>query len=140
MIPPCLTPIRYVSRVKWSNPGKGVALSLLHLGVEVIEKGTFWSPSSTVANLLTYLCDHGTNCMINVMLHGLAWAFDLGLCSKPVDRHSRSSWKKEMINTFYYLKFPFLCRRWFHFQSSYHKFIIGGFGFNRHFRGMLDKK
>ena len=29
MIPPCLTlsNIRYISRVKWSNPGKGVALS-----------------------------------------------------------------------------------------------------------------
>ena len=29
LIPPCLTlvNIRYVSRVKWSNPGKGVALS-----------------------------------------------------------------------------------------------------------------
>ena len=30
MIPPCLTlsDIRYISRVKWSNPGKGVAPSL----------------------------------------------------------------------------------------------------------------
>ena len=46
MIHPCLTlsDIRYVSRVKWSNQGKGVA----------IEKGALWSPSTTVANL-TYL-------------------------------------------------------------------------------------
>ena len=29
LIPPCLTLsiIRYISRVKWSNPGEGVALS-----------------------------------------------------------------------------------------------------------------
>ena len=34
LMPPCLTRsiIRYESRVKWSNPGKGVAPSL-HLGV-----------------------------------------------------------------------------------------------------------
>ena len=42
LIPPCLilSNIRYISRVKWSNPGKGVA----------IEKRAFWSPSTTVAN------------------------------------------------------------------------------------------
>ena len=44
LIPPCLTlsNIRSVSRVKWSNPGKGVS----HLGVVAIEKGAFWSPST----------------------------------------------------------------------------------------------
>ena len=47
LIPLCLTlsNIRYVSRVKWSNPGKGVALPL-HLGVVAIEKGPFWLPST----------------------------------------------------------------------------------------------
>ena len=42
MILPCLTLIiiRYVSRVKWSNLGQGVAPSL-HLGVVAIEKGAF---------------------------------------------------------------------------------------------------
>ena len=51
LIPPCLTlrDIRYVSRVKWSNPGKGVVPSL-HLGVVAIEKGTFLSLSTKVAN------------------------------------------------------------------------------------------
>ena len=39
----------YVSRVKWCNPGKGVAPSL-HLGEVAFEKGAFWSPSTTVAN------------------------------------------------------------------------------------------
>ena len=46
MIPPCLTLsiIRYESRVKWSNPGKGVA----------IENGAFGSPSTTVTNFYFY--------------------------------------------------------------------------------------
>ena len=50
-IPPCLTlsNIRYVSRVKWSNPGKGVRPSQ-YLGIVAIEKGAFWSPSTTVTN------------------------------------------------------------------------------------------
>ena len=76
---PCLTlsNIRYVLRVKWTNPGKGLAPSStprcysywkgsllvaldysrqlyftpsLCLGVVAIEKGAFWSPSTTVAN------------------------------------------------------------------------------------------
>ena len=48
---PCLTLsiIRYVSRVKWSNPGKGVAPSL-HLDVVACEKRAFGSPMTTVAN------------------------------------------------------------------------------------------
>ena len=50
LIHPCLKPsiIRYGSRVKWSNPEKGVAP--LHLGVVAIEKRDLGSPSSTVAN------------------------------------------------------------------------------------------
>ena len=50
-MPPCLTLsiIRYGSRVKWSNPGKGVVPSL-KLGVVAIEKGVFGSPLTTVAN------------------------------------------------------------------------------------------
>ena len=39
----------YVFKVKWSNPGKGVA-PFPHLGVVAIEKGAFWSPSTTVTN------------------------------------------------------------------------------------------
>ena len=55
-MPPCITLsiIRQGSRVKWRNPGKGVAPSL-HLGVVAIEKGTFGSPSTMVANF-TYKC------------------------------------------------------------------------------------
>ena len=36
--------------MNWNNPGEGVAPSL-HLGVLVIEKGVFESPSTIVANL-----------------------------------------------------------------------------------------
>ena len=41
--------IRYIPRVKWSNPGPP-----LHPDVVAIEKRAFWSPSTTVANF-TYL-------------------------------------------------------------------------------------
>ena len=43
LIPPCLTLsiLRYVSRVKWSNPGKGVAPNHVHISVVAIEKGAF---------------------------------------------------------------------------------------------------
>ena len=54
LIPPCLTLsiIRYGSRVKWSNLGKGVVPSL-HLGVVAIEKGAFRSSLTTVTNFTT---------------------------------------------------------------------------------------
>ena len=54
LIPPCFTisNIRYVSRVKWSNTGKGVASSTTP-GVVAIEEGAFWT---MVANfILLYL-------------------------------------------------------------------------------------
>ena len=52
LIPPSFTlsNIRYVSRVKWSKPGKGVVPLPLHLSVVAIEKGAFGSLSTTVAN------------------------------------------------------------------------------------------
>ena len=40
----------YISRVKGSNPEKGVAPSL-QLSVVAIEKGALWSPSTKIANL-----------------------------------------------------------------------------------------
>ena len=54
LMPPCLTLsiIKYGSRVKWRNPGKGVPPSV-HLGVVAIEKGAFESPSTMVANNFT---------------------------------------------------------------------------------------
>ena len=44
LIPSCLTlsNIRYVARVMWCNPEKGV-VHPLHLSVVAIEKGAFWS-------------------------------------------------------------------------------------------------
>ena len=62
LIPPCLTHsiIRYVSRVKWSNPGKGVAPSPTPR-VAAIEKGAFGSPSTKGRQLylLYYLYKNG---------------------------------------------------------------------------------
>ena len=58
LIPPYLTlrNIRYVSRVNWSNPEKGVVPSPMpKVGEGVIEKGAFWSPSTTVAKFTTLL-------------------------------------------------------------------------------------
>ena len=51
LIPPCLTLsiIRYVSRVKWSNPGKGVAPSPTPR-CGGYWKGAFGSPSTKFAN------------------------------------------------------------------------------------------
>ena len=46
----------YKVRVKWSNPGKGVAPSPT-LGVVAIEKGAFESPSTTVANFTFFLLE-----------------------------------------------------------------------------------
>ena len=45
MIPPCLTLsiIRYVSRVKWSNPGKGIAPS------PILRCSSYWKRSLQVA-------------------------------------------------------------------------------------------
>ena len=51
-----LSDIRYVSRVKWSNPGKELRPPL-HLSVVAIEKGAFRSPSTTVANYYINLQD-----------------------------------------------------------------------------------
>ena len=58
LIPPCLTfgNIRYGSRVKWSNLGKGVAPFPTHR-CSSYWKGAFWSPSTTVANF-TFLYTH----------------------------------------------------------------------------------
>ena len=50
LILPCLTfsNIRYVSRVKWSNPGKGVAPS------PIPRCSSYWKGSLLVANFTTY--------------------------------------------------------------------------------------
>ena len=53
MIPPCLSLsiIRYVSRVKWSNPGKGLAPSLTP------RFSSYWKVSLWVANLTHLILD-----------------------------------------------------------------------------------
>ena len=49
-----LSIIMYKSRVKWSNPGKGVVPSL-YIGVVAMEKAAFGSPSTVVANFTYFL-------------------------------------------------------------------------------------
>ena len=58
MIPPCLTlsNIRYLSRVKWSNPGKGVAPS-----------PTSWCSSYWIRSLLVAL-DYGRQLYLNTKI------------------------------------------------------------------------
>ena len=53
LMPPCLilNIIRYGSRIKWSNPGKG-GVPTPTLGVIAIEKWTFGSPSFTIVNFV----------------------------------------------------------------------------------------
>ena len=47
-------------KIKWNNPGKGVA-SPLYLGVVAIEKGAFGSPSTTVANFTNFTYSYREN-------------------------------------------------------------------------------
>ena len=56
LIPICLTLsiISYVSRVKLSNPRKGVAPPL-HIGVIAIGRVSFGSPSTTVADFTYFI-------------------------------------------------------------------------------------
>ena len=57
MVSPCLTLCitRYISRLKRSNPGKGVVPTPLRLGVVAIEKGDFRLPLTTVASVTFFL-------------------------------------------------------------------------------------
>ena len=69
LIPPCLTlsNIRYVLRVKWSNPGKGVAPPST-LRCSSYWKGAFWSPSTTVANFTYFIF-----IKMDLVLNNLQW-------------------------------------------------------------------
>ena len=55
-----LSNIRYISRVKWSNWGKGVVPSSTPRCCIAIKKGAFWSPSITVANFTILLILKGS--------------------------------------------------------------------------------
>ena len=101
-MPPCLalSIIRYGSRVKWSNPGKGVAPSPTPWCSKAIEKGAFGSPSTMVANF-TYLKSYKWNwpCSINL------WqSFLLYLISIIVTLHYKETNQSSTINNNYYSK------------------------------------
>ena len=71
-MPPCLTLsiIMYVSRVKWSNPGKGVAPSPTPLGVVAIEKGANFYISNVYIYIYIYMCVCVCVC-VYCPIHGL---------------------------------------------------------------------
>ena len=64
-MPPCLTLniIRYGSRVKWTNQGKGVVPPHTHLGVVATEKGAFGPSSIMVTNFTCSLTILGNLCI-----------------------------------------------------------------------------
>ena len=72
-----LSNISYVSRVKWSNPGNGIApYPTLPLGVVATEKGAFWSPSTTVANLTFYFLFY----LLCILIFRVYWFLLLYIC------------------------------------------------------------
>ena len=82
LMPPNLTLSikNYRSRIKWSNPEKGVMPSL-HLSIIATETGAFGSPLTTVANftyllyiyiyIYIYICLHVSLKMIEKYLVGI---------------------------------------------------------------------
>ena len=69
LMPPCLTLsiIRWGSRVKWSNPGNGVA-SPLHLGVVAIERGGAFGSLSTMVVNFTLLIRYSVRIKLKFLL------------------------------------------------------------------------
>ena len=89
LIPPCLTVsiIRYISRVKWSNPGKGVAPS------PTPRCFCYWKGSLRVAldyscQLYYLYCHPQTVCFVVSQLFSVARRLKLG--SKPTRLYVRS--------------------------------------------------
>ena len=83
----CLTlsTIRYMSRVKWSNPGKGVVFSPTS-----IEKGIFRSPLTMVANF-TYL--HQSLLFANLRETGLLGSGNRGKSGYTLFMEKPVSWE-----------------------------------------------
>ena len=63
-------------KVKWSNPGKGVAPSPTP-GVVAIEKGAFLSPSTTIANYIQ---------AVNEVIRAPVFIQSVFIYSKPLER------------------------------------------------------
>ena len=104
LIHSCLTLsiIRYVSRVKWSNPGKRVAPSPTPR-----EKGAFGSPLTTVANFTIDTCQRTLSQVILLCpqlyfspLPLLAWDRKVRATSFPVNRYwQKRVFKKDRVKT-----------------------------------------
>ena len=80
MVPPCstLSNIRYVSRVNWNNPWKKVAPSPTPR-CSSYWKGSFWSPSTTVANFTFYLLIMPVVVMVSICP-------SISYCSSPLSK------------------------------------------------------
>ena len=76
--------IRYRSRVKWRNPGNGVTPILL-LVVVTIQKGAFWSPSTTVASFTLLFI----NLPIGIVVSVYQWSGRPGFT--PWSNHTKDS-------------------------------------------------
>ena len=89
LTPPCLTLsiIRYGSRVKWSNPGKGVVPSPTSR-CSNYWKGTFRSPSTKVANFTQ---------LIQVQVQ-------ISMCIENNSRYALYKRRTQMISSLYWTK------------------------------------
>ena len=120
LMPPCLTLsiIRYVSRVKWSNPGKGVAPSP-HLSVVGIEKGAFGSPSTMVANFSYFF----KNILIYVFLANLSknkkcGSYKFNQTFVGYQDGGFCSWVCFLLFFFFFFNFLFVCFVFFLFLED----------------------
>ena len=80
LMPPCLTLsiIRYGSRVKWSNPGKGVAPSPTHWCSKLSKREPSGHPRLWLPTLLTFTYTY--NCMYScIMIYNIIHCLTLNM-------------------------------------------------------------
>ena len=104
LIPPCLTlsNMRYVSRVKWSNPGKGVASS------PTPRCSSYWKGSLLVTldygRQLSYSCCIPWSALLHIH-HAASHGYH---CYMLVQLVLDSEFSKELLNSFIVICFVFL--------------------------------
>ena len=78
LMPPCLTLsiIRYGSRIKWSHPGKGIALSPTLQHSIYWQESPFVPPRLRLPTLLLYICIYIYICLLSpVCVYSFVFAF-----------------------------------------------------------------
>ena len=93
MIPPCLTlsNIRYISRVKWSNPGKGVA------STPTPQCSSYWKGNLLVATFTYYIYIYIY--LLCSCLRGHNYHIYQPLCSAGYDTRSIFKWSLTGLNS-----------------------------------------